>query len=311
VELTQNAANSLLSGEKETVRFNKRYIHKNGSVVWVDFGSALRRDKEGNPLYFVTTLNDITRRIQAEEEIRRLNAELEQRVAERTAQLTAANQELEAFSFSVSHDLRAPLRRLAGFSTILLQDYAGQLDEQGQHYLTRIQESSNHMGQLINDLLKLSRVTRADFSRQPLDLSSLAQRIAAELQSASPLRRVELDITANMLVQGDENLLKILLENLLDNAYKFTIQREQAAIQVGVLEQEGRPVYFVRDNGAGFDMDSADRLFSPFQRLHSETEFPGTGIGLATVKRIIHLHGGRVWAESAVDKGAAFYFTLE
>jgi light-regulated signal transduction histidine kinase (bacteriophytochrome) len=199
---------------------------------------------------------------------------------------------------------------LEGFSKILVEDYTGILDEQGQHYLARIQEASRRMQQLIDDLLKLSRLTRGDFSRQPVNLSSLAKRIAAELQSASPQHQAAVEIAPDMVVQGDENLLKIVLENLLNNAFKFTSRREQAAIQVGVLEQEGKQVYFVRDNGAGFDMNYADRLFAPFHRLHSEKEFPGSGIGLATIKRIIHRHGGHVWAEGAVDKGAVFYFTL-
>jgi light-regulated signal transduction histidine kinase (bacteriophytochrome) len=238
-----------------------------------------------------------------------MNADLEQRVADRTIQLTAANQELEAFSYSVSHDLRAPLRSLDGFSIVLLEDYAGQLDEPGKNYLARIQEASRRMNQLINDLLELSRITRSDFTRQRVDFSALANSIAAELNAQFPQRQVQFEIAANLIVQGDASLLKIVLENLLNNAYKFTSRREQAIIQVGVEEsQDGTKVYFVRDNGAGFNMDYANKLFGAFQRLHSEKEFPGTGIGLATVQRIIHRHGGRVWAEGVVDHGAAFYF---
>jgi len=253
---------------------------------------------------------DITEREQAQEQVRQLNRELEQRVNDRTALLTAANQELEAFSYSVSHDLRAPLRALDGFSAVLLEDYAGQLDEQAQKYLTRIRESSLRMGQLINDLLDLSRVTRAEFTRQPLDLSGLAQTIANELKSQAPQRQVEVNISPNMRVEGDANLIRILLENLLHNAFKFTGKCEQAAIQLGMLEQAGERVYFVRDNGAGFNMAYATKLFTPFQRLHGAQEYPGTGIGLSIVQRIIARHGGRIWPESGIGKGSTFYFTL-
>jgi PAS domain S-box-containing protein len=310
IELTQKGVDQLLSGARNSIRFNKRFFHKNGSVVWVDLISSLRRDKEGKPLYLMTTLLDITERVQAEEEIRQLNAELEQRVADRTNQLNAANLELEAFSYSVSHDLRAPLRSLNGFSSILLENYSGRLDEQGKHYLARIQENTQRMETLINDLLKLARVTRSDFNRQRVDLSALAHAIAADLKTQYPGRGVKFEIAADLVVHGDGHLLKIALENLLGNAYKFTGQRVQAIIQVGAFEQNEEQVYFVRDNGAGFNMDYANKLFGAFQRLHSEKEFPGTGIGLATVQRIINRHGGRIWVESEVDQGATFYFTI-
>ena len=255
-------------------------------------------------------LNVIEDQKEVEERVRRLNAELEQRVQERTAELWTANQELEAFSYSVSHDLRGPLRSLDGFSQFLLEDYSGQLDEQGKNYLTRIQIAARHMGQLINDLLNLSRVTRAELARQQIDLSGLANGIAADLKAQFPERRAEFVIAANMTAEGDGNLLRIVLENLLNNAWKFSGQRELTLIAVGKEEQAGKWVYFVRDNGAGFDMAYANKLFGAFQRLHSEKEFPGTGIGLATVQRIIQRHGGRVWAEGSVDQGATFYFTI-
>ncbi len=243
---------------------------------------------------------------------------LAQRVRQSTAELRATNQELEAFVYSVSHDLRAPLRALEGFSVALRTRYQDQLDEQGRHYLDRIQAAAQRMGQLIEDLLKLSRVTRASLTYQQVDLSALAREIAAELQALDPQRPVEWVIADGLVARGDAPLLRLALYNLLDNAWKFTGPRPQARIEVGCLppsarparESEGGMVYFVRDNGVGFDMAYANKLFAPFQRLHSQYEFPGTGIGLATVQRIITRHGGRVWAEAEVNQGATFYFTL-
>ena len=273
--------------------------------------AELKRMLEAADQYRRALLSMLEDQKLAQEQIGRLNAELELRVRDRTAQLQAANQELEAFAYSVSHDLRVPLRAMDGFSDALIDDYSSDLDEQGQHYLRRIQEASLKMGHLIEDLLGLSRVTRRELTREPVDLSSLADEVAAEHQAQEPERNVKFEVQPNMIIRADPHLIKIALDNLIGNAYKFTRQREEAWIQVGMLEQNQEHVYFIRDNGVGFNMAYANKLFAPFQRLHGIKEFPGTGIGLATVQRIIHRHGGRIWPEAERDRGASFYFTLE
>jgi light-regulated signal transduction histidine kinase (bacteriophytochrome)/HAMP domain-containing protein len=245
-----------------------------------------------------------------EEEIRQLNLELEQRVVERTTQLEAANKELESFAYSVSHDLRAPLRSIDGFGQILLEDFADRLGSEGQRSLTRIRLATQRMGHLIDDLLKLSQVSRAEIRKENVDLSALARRVAAEVQEREPDRPVAVDIAEGVSAEGDPRLLGVVLENLIGNAFKFTAKQPEPRIEFGIRQENGGPLYFVRDNGAGFDMTYAGKLFGAFQRLHSAEEFRGTGIGLATVQRIIRRHGGRVWAEAAVGEGATFYFTL-
>ncbi len=242
--------------------------------------------------------------------IRSYATELEDRVAERTAELAAVNKELKTFAYSASHDLRAPLRSIAGFSQALLEDYADKLDAEGLDYLHRVQAAAQRMGQLIDDLLKLSRVTRAEMRRETVDLSQMARTIAEELRKAQPERQVEFVIAEGLIAHGDAHLLQVALANLLDNAWKFTSKKPHARIEFGSTQHGGERVYFVRDNGAGFDMAYVGKLFGAFQRLHSTAEFEGTGVGLATVQRIIHRHGGRVWAEGAVKQGATFYFTL-
>ncbi|MFZ5895749.1 MAG: PAS domain-containing sensor histidine kinase [Myxococcota bacterium] len=252
-------------------------------------------------------------RAQSEAAIRKLNAELEQRVADRTAQLTSANAELEAFSYSVSHDLRSPLRAIDGFSRALEEDYGSKLDPEASDYLRRVRAAVQRMGELIDDLLQLSRATRSELRRERIDLSEVASEIERELRDRYAGRDVSFTHAPGLLVQADRTLSRILLENLLDNAWKYSKGRESAVIELGKLPQsdeQGASVFFVRDNGAGFDMRYASKLFTPFQRLHTKGEFEGTGIGLATVRRIAGRHGGKTWAESVVGQGTIVYFTL-
>jgi light-regulated signal transduction histidine kinase (bacteriophytochrome) len=222
----------------------------------------------------------------------------------------SANRELEAFSYSVSHDLRAPLQSIDGFSLALLEDYQNLLDDRGNDYLRRVRNATRRMADLIDDLLKLSRLTRGELNLATVDLSALARTVAAELQKSQPRRQVSFGCAEGLTATGDPNLLKVVLDNLLGNAWKFTGKKEAATIEFGFAEIEGRAAYFVKDNGSGFDMSYADKLFVTFQRLHLEREFPGTGIGLSLVQRIIRRHGGEVWAKGQVGRGATFYFTL-
>jgi light-regulated signal transduction histidine kinase (bacteriophytochrome) len=250
---------------------------------------------------------EVLERQQAEQAVKTLNLGLQRAIIE----LQAVNKELEAFSYSVSHDLRAPLRSIDGFSQALLEDYYDQIDLNGQDYLKRIRAATQRMGQLIDDLLNLSRVMRSEMCLESVDLSALARDICTELQQSQPDRQVEFVIQTGLFAQGDQRLLHLLLLNLLHNAWKFTSKHSQAKIEFGMLPTTRTvPVYFVRDDGAGFDMAYSNKLFKPFQRLHSINEFAGNGIGLATVQRIVYRHGGQVWAQAAVEQGATFYFTL-
>lgn len=249
-------------------------------------------------------------RKRAREEVLRLNEVLERKVLERTRQLELSNQELESFCSSVSHDLRAPLRAISGFSDALIEELPKELPGNARRYLERIIAASLRMGQLIEDLLNLSRVSRGELRRDRVDFSALARDVVEDLRERDPQRVVEVSVWDNMEVEADPKLLRIVLENLLGNAWKFTSRKDDARLEVGSVRDGEREVYFVRDNGVGFDMRYADKLFGAFQRLHGMTEYPGTGIGLATVERIVHRHGGRVWADATVGKGATFYFTL-
>ncbi len=257
---------------------------------------------------FNEMLDQIARQNSDLEEARR---ELEARVETRTRDLAAANQELEAFSYSVSHDLRAPLRAIDGFSKALQSDYGPKLDERARHYLERVRAGTQRMSGLIDDLLGLARLSRRELVRKKVNVSEVARRVAAELSRHQPARAVRVEIHDGLSAQADSHLLTIVLENLMGNAWKFTGKRADALIEVGLKADGRKAPFYVRDNGAGFDMTYADKLFGAFQRLHGDEDFEGTGIGLATVQRIVARHGGQIWAEGEVGKGATFYFTLE
>jgi PAS domain S-box-containing protein len=294
-----------LRGEDVPQQYEMALLKKDGTKCTVEFSARLI-DYAGKPAVSVV-MRDVTERKRMEEALERQAKEL----SHSNAELSSVNKELEAFSYSVSHDLRAPLRSIDGFSKALLEDYVDKLDAQGKDYLQRVRAASQRMAQLIDDLLNLSRVARSDMRREIVNLSVMAQEIASELQKSEPERRVEFVISEGLVANGDARLLRLVLENLFSNAWKFTGKHPSAKIEFGVETYDGRYAYFVRDDGAGFDMSYIDKLFTPFQRLHGVTEFPGTGIGLALVQRIIHRHGGRVWAEGQVEKGATFYFTLQ
>jgi PAS domain S-box-containing protein len=277
---------------------------KDGREFPIEISFSPLETEEGTLVF--SAIRDITGRKRAEAEVKELN-ESERRHA---AQLEAANKELEAFSYSVSHDLRAPLRSIDGFSSALREDYGDQLDGQAKNYLERIRAATQRMSQLIDDLLNLARVSRGEMRHEQVDLSAMAKVILTDLQNGEPQRSVECVVPEGVAAQGDPRLLRVVLENLLGNAWKFTKKKPQARIELGVAKQDGQHVYFVRDDGAGFDMTYVGKLFGTFQRLHAAEDFSGGGVGLATVQRIIHRHGGRVWAQGAEGKGATFTFTL-
>ena len=283
-------------------------LRKDGTEFQVEIAlSPMWVDEE---LAVTAIIRDVSEHRRVEEEIKRLNTELEMRVRARTAQLEAANKELEAFSYSVSHDLSAPLRLIDGFSRDLTENYQDNLDDRGKKDVKWIRESVGKMAQLIEDLLRLSRVGRAELCFEDIDLSVIVGSIVNDLQKTEPLREVTFAIQPDVIALADARLIRIALENLIGNAWKFSSKTANAYIEFGLSDEGGERVYSVKDNGAGFDMTYSDRLFAPFERLHTEAEFPGMGIGLAIVRRIINRHSGRVWAEGSVGKGANIYFTL-
>jgi PAS domain S-box-containing protein len=292
--------------------------HGDDEVFWRKDGTSFSAEywaypirRDGKVIGTVVTFIDITDRKQVEEELASHRLHLEELVDERTKELTRLNKELEAFSYSVSHDLRAPLRAIDGYSHVLLEDYGSQLDETARDYFLRVCASTQHMAELIDDILKLSRVSRSGLNKNRVDLSALAQDIMQRLQLHDTRQDMEVTIMPGLTDQADSRLLRIALENLLDNAWKYSSKTPNPRIEFGATEEDADgTVYYVRDNGAGFDMRYADKLFGTFQRLHTEHEFTGTGIGLATVQRIIHRHGGRIWAQGEEGKGATFFFTL-
>jgi len=298
-------------GEVSEVSREKRYLRKDGSIVWAHLSIGVVRASDGTVLHQLSCIHDITARKHAEAELHALNADLERRVAERTAALEASNRELESFSHSVAHDLRAPLRAMDGFSRLLLEGSGGPLEPDGRHQLERIRSASQRMAELIDALLLLARITRSEIRHSPVNLTEIAKGCVAELAAREPQRKVNVTIEQDLFVQGDHTLLTLALDNLLENAWKFTSRIDDARIEVArTAARGGQPAFVVRDNGSGFDMQYADKLFGPFQRLHHASEFPGTGIGLATVKRILDRHGGEVWARAKPGEGAEFFFSL-
>ncbi len=307
---TYDKVRPLFKGAEDTVYVESWQRRKDGDKRLLAWWCRILKNEKGNVEGVLSSAYDITERKQAEEQIRKLNEELEKRVVERTAQLEAANKELVAFSYSVSHDLRAPLRSIDGFSQALLEKYGNILDEKGKIYLDRVRRATQHMGRLIDDMLKLSRITQAEFKRRNVNMSDMIREITKMYKRDNPDRAVDVTIKDAVIIQGDPYLMQIAMENLLGNAWKFTGKEAHPKIEFGTTVRDGETACFIRDNGAGFDMAYGNKLFGAFQRLHTTSEFPGTGIGLATVKRIIHRHEGRIWAEGEVGKGATFYFTV-
>jgi PAS domain S-box-containing protein len=291
--------------------FECRILRKDGVIRWIWAIGGHEINSDGKSLKMSGIVQDITDRKKTEEEIRKLNEELEQRVVERTAQLQNLNRELEAFSYSVSHDLRAPLRSIDGFSLAIYEDYYRKLDEKGREYLERIRKATSNMDELIDSMLKLSRVTRYEIHEGSVDLTSIVKELTENAVNQDGKRIAEFIIQDNVTASGDLYLLRILLDNLIANAWKFTSKKKKTVIEFGTIKKDSKTIYFVKDNGSGFEMKYYDKLFGAFQRLHSKKDFPGTGVGLATAQRIVSRHNGKIWAESELNSGTTFYFTLK
>jgi PAS domain S-box-containing protein len=311
MELHVTMAQRVVSGEIPWYSLEKRYIRKDGSVVWVGITVGALRDDDGKVCEYVDTITDITAQKHAQDKVARLNAELEERVRQRTAELQAANRNLEAFTYTVSHDLRAPLTAVAGFTQMLAEEYGNGPGVAGRDYIARIQAACVRMNDLIDDLLTLSQTSQAEIHATSVDLSELARATIATLRRNDPGRQVRACIEDGVQVVGDERLLRTVVENLIGNAWKFTSKTTGARIEFGVIPAGDTMIHcYVRDNGAGFDPASAGRLFRPFSRLHPPEDFPGTGIGLASVQRIVERHHGRCWAEGQPGHGAVVHVTL-
>ncbi|MEA2683733.1 MAG: hypothetical protein QOK05_2061 [Chloroflexota bacterium] len=301
----------IMAGPEHHARWRKRYLRKDGEVLWADISTVLEDDDQGRPVRLHTVVIDITHRVASETAAAGANEVLELRVAQRTAELAASNSDLEAFTYSVSHDLRAPLRAMAGFSRMLQKKYGSSMDETANGYVRRIVQGADRMGDVIDDLLRFSRLGRQELTRQMVDPASLAREALQDLQAEVEGRQVNIVIEEMPAVWADRALLQHVYLNLLSNAFKFTGRRPDASIVVGSTEgPDGVRVYSVQDNGAGFDMKYAHKLFGVFQRLHGRDEYEGTGVGLALVKAVVERHGGHVWAESSIDQGAKFSFTI-
>ncbi len=310
IEGSNQILESLLKGEKSMVSYEKRYICKNGGIVWANLNTFLQRDNEGNPKYYITNVVDITDLKKAVEITEHLNDVLETKVAERTEQLENINKELEAFSYSVSHDLRAPLGHINGYIDLLVDRFSDSLPEKAKYYISTIAGSAKEMGELIDDLLQFSRNNRQEMRLSNFNMGQLVQQIVDSISVDNPTRKIEWSVSGLPDVYGDYNLLKLVWTNLVGNAVKFTRIREVAEIEINSYKEGEETVFYIRDNGAGFDMKFSQKLFGVFQRLHTSSEFEGTGIGLANVRRIILKHGGRTWAEGKVDNGATIFFSI-
>jgi PAS domain S-box-containing protein len=304
-------AEALLDGTRASLRLRQRLYPADGSVRWADVSATLQRDTDGRPLHFIASLVDVTEQVAAEEEIRRLNTELTGRVISTTEQRDALNRELEAYAYSIAHDVRAPLRSIDGFSAVVLEADGERLSEEGSAALHRVRLAAQRLARLLDDLMGLSHVSQRDLLRRAVNVSALAAEVGEELAVDNASRCVRLVVQPGMGAKADKALVRLALRELLGNAWKFTRPHAEATIEVGSLDVDGEQVFFVRDDGVGFDMRFADHLFGAFQRMHASDQFPGDGIGLATVQRLVLRHGGRIWAEAAVEHGATFFFTLE